>query len=98
MMDLEKILTLDDIVKRSEVYAKTGLAPGTIDSLESKGEFPQRIYLTKRCSVWKKEEVNLWLTAKAQDPLGAKEKITMENANKNNPNHLKKIARSTAKD
>lgn len=98
MMDLEKILTLDDIVSRAEVYAKTGLSRSTIDPLEAKGEFPKRIYLTKRCSVWRREELNLWLTTKAQDPLGAKGKISMENANKNNPNHLKKIARSTAKD
>lgn len=89
-MDLTAVITLDDIVSRAEVYAKTGLSRSTIDSLEAKGEFPKRIYLTKRCSVWRREELNLWLTTKAQNPTFSKGKSTIKNANKNNPKHRKK--------
>lgn len=33
----------------------------TIRTLEKKGDFPKRMYLSVRCVVWEAEEVDKWL-------------------------------------
>lgn len=47
-----------------EVHVRTRLSRSTIDRLEARGDFPQRIQITERKVVWSAAEVEEWMKAR----------------------------------
>ncbi len=45
-------------IRMPAVLKKTGLSHSTIRTLEKKGDFPKRMYLSVRCVAWEAEEVD----------------------------------------
>lgn len=48
-------------IRMPAVLKLTGLSRSTIRTLEKKGDFPKRMYLSVRCVAWEAEEVDEWL-------------------------------------
>jgi prophage regulatory protein len=62
------------ILRRPEVREKTGLPDPSLDRLESKGEFPQRVPLgSGRAIGWVEDEVEAWIESRiaARDAVGS---------------------------
>lgn len=53
-------------IRMPAVLKKTGLSRSTIRTLEKKGDFPKRMYLSVRCVAWEAEEVDEWLKQRSQ--------------------------------
>ncbi|MCM2366510.1 AlpA family phage regulatory protein [Proteus terrae] len=53
-------------IRMPDVLKKTGLSRSTIRTLEKKGDFPKRMYLSVRCVAWEAEEVDEWLEKRSQ--------------------------------
>lgn len=52
-------------IRRRELH-QISLAESTIDEMEKRGEFPQRLRLTARCVVWDMDEVEAWVEARKE--------------------------------
>ena len=54
---------------KKELLAVVPVSMSTIDTLEKKGEFPKRWYITDKRVAWDREEVERWLDErKAKSP------------------------------
>lgn len=53
-------------IRMPDVLKLTGLSRSTIRTLEKKGDFPKRMYLSVRCVAWEAEEVDEWLKQRSQ--------------------------------
>ncbi|MEQ4898784.1 MULTISPECIES: helix-turn-helix transcriptional regulator [Proteus] len=53
-------------IRMPTVLKLTGLSRSTIRTLEKKGDFPKRMYLSVRCVAWEAEEVDEWLKKRSQ--------------------------------
>lgn len=52
------------IIRRPEVTKATGMSPSTIDRLEKKGEFVQRVRLSSNSIGWFADEVEKWMESR----------------------------------
>lgn len=53
-------------IRMPDVLKLTGLSRSTIYTLEKKGDFPKRMYLSVRCVAWEAEEVDECLKKRFQ--------------------------------
>lgn len=53
-------------IRMPAVLKLTGLSRSTIRTLEKKGDFPKRMYLSVRCVAWEAHEVYEWIDKKAK--------------------------------
>jgi len=56
-------------IRRSELRKLVPLADSTIYELEQRGDFPRRFALTRRCVVWDRGEVEIWLAKRKANPI-----------------------------
>ena len=61
-------------IRRPELRRLVPLSDTTIYEMERRGEFPRRFALTRRCVVWDLHEVESWLAARKELPLGETER------------------------
>lgn len=87
-MNLAALKTLDDICTPEEVKAKTGVGNSILNKLH-KEKILVKVYLSERSYVYRRDEVNAYITSCWNNPEAAKEDIDMVFVNKNNPNHSK---------
>lgn len=60
-------MTLQVILRRSQLEEKLGLTRSTIYKLMQDNEFPRPIKIGRRAVGWPEKEVNAWLDAKFAD-------------------------------
>lgn len=65
-----------NILRRSQVVNKVGQSFSTIDRLEKKGIFPQRIQLAPKSVGWSEEEVDEYLRSLPRGKVLEPEKAT----------------------
>lgn len=56
-----------DVGRLADIKSMTRLSRSTIDRLERKGEFPERIRLSKSAIGWRLDEVRAWLDRRPRD-------------------------------
>ena len=56
--------TRETYLRRGEVAAVTGLSAATIDRLEARGQFAQRVRLGNRAVGWRQGEVAAWIASR----------------------------------
>lgn len=78
-MNLEELKNLGDIVTPAEVKQKTGLGRTVLDKLNAEGIL-NKIYLSERSYVYKRHEINQWLTNCFENPEAFKGSTTADKA------------------
>lgn len=58
-----------NIIRKTKVVIKVGQSFSTIDRLEKRGEFPQRIQLSPKSVGWSEEEVDAYLESLPRGPV-----------------------------
>jgi prophage regulatory protein len=61
---------LDRFVRRPEVEKITGLPCSTIYWLMNRGQFPKPYKLSARVAAWRASDLQAWVAARKQSPLG----------------------------
>ncbi|WP_372707612.1 helix-turn-helix transcriptional regulator [Brevundimonas sp.] len=54
-------MTEDQLIRRAQVYAKTGMTRYLVDLLEGAGEFPARVRVGQRAVFWSQAEVDAFV-------------------------------------
>ena len=59
-------LTNMRILRRQEVAEIVGVSQATIYRMVSRGEFPRQVQISPRCTGWRVDEVEEWLSSRPQ--------------------------------
>lgn len=64
-------MTTRTIIRRPQLEEVTGCSSRTIDRLEKKGAFPQRVKLASNSVGWYSDEVGAWIDARPRGGVDA---------------------------
>ncbi|QLA16100.1 helix-turn-helix transcriptional regulator [Desulfolutivibrio sulfoxidireducens] len=54
------------VLRKPEVFNRTGLSPSTLNRMERAGKFPRRIQISTLCVGWVEAEVENWIMERAK--------------------------------
>ena len=62
---------MDEILSKKQTLKAVGLSDSTVGRQEQRGEFPQRIQISRNRVGWRRSQIEQWLAERTRGPLPA---------------------------